>query len=201
MRLCKRHARRTGLLLSAILLSLLSWGCGGVTRAPAPSAPAVVVTVSPPSATVAPGQTVQFTATVTGASNTGVTWSVSGGGTISSSGLYTAPASPDSATVRATSTAAPGHSGSATVAVGVAKYTVTLTWVHSPSVVVGYNIYRSNQPGGVHTRLNALLQPGPSYDDVTVLNGRTYYYVVRAVGGTGQESAASNEAAVTIPSQ
>ena len=58
------------------------------------------VTLSPTSSTVGYGATEQFTATVTGATNTGVTWSVSSAssssssqiGTVSSSGLYTAPA-------------------------------------------------------------------------------------------------------------
>ena len=51
--------------------------------------PAVSVSVSPTSATVQPSATKQFTATVTNATNTAVTWSATGG-TISSSGLYTA---------------------------------------------------------------------------------------------------------------
>src|ERR1022692_5287199 len=58
----------------------------------------VAVTLSPTTATVALGATQQFTAVVTGNSNTNVTWtvnSVTGGnstvGTISTQGLYTAP--------------------------------------------------------------------------------------------------------------
>lgn len=58
----------------------------------------VTVAISPASASVQTGTTRQFTATVTGSANTAVTWRVSdivGGnatvGTISSSGLYTAP--------------------------------------------------------------------------------------------------------------
>jgi hypothetical protein len=58
------------------------------------------VTLSPSSQTVGYGATQQFTAAVTGATNTAVTWSVSSSssssssqiGAISSSGLYTAPA-------------------------------------------------------------------------------------------------------------
>ena len=57
------------------------------------------VTVSPTMPSVAIGNAVQFKATVTGLSNTAVTWSaggVAGGnataGTISATGLYTAPA-------------------------------------------------------------------------------------------------------------
>src|ERR1035438_9596610 len=57
------------------------------------------VTVSPAMPSVAIGSTVQFQATVTGLANTAVTWWAGGtaggnatAGTISSTGLYTAPA-------------------------------------------------------------------------------------------------------------
>jgi hypothetical protein len=49
----------------------------------------VTVTVSPASASIAPGTAVQFAATVTGTPNTSVVWSATGG-SISSSGRYTA---------------------------------------------------------------------------------------------------------------
>jgi len=80
---------------------------------------AVSVAVSPTSASVIAGNTRQFTATVTGTSNTAVTWSVqeSGGGTVSASGLYTAPATAGTYRVRATSVADPTKSASATVTV------------------------------------------------------------------------------------
>jgi len=52
------------------------------------------VTVNPPSASVKIGATQAFTATVTNATDTNVTWSVqeAGGGAIDANGLYTAPA-------------------------------------------------------------------------------------------------------------
>lgn len=51
----------------------------------------ITVSVSPPSVTLAPGGTQQFTATVTGTTNTAVTWTTSGNcGTVSISGLFTA---------------------------------------------------------------------------------------------------------------
>ncbi len=62
------------------------------------SGSSVTVTVSPTSANVRAGATQSFSATVTGSSNTAVTWQVNGvaggsaaTGTISSSGMYTAP--------------------------------------------------------------------------------------------------------------
>ncbi len=82
------------------------------------TAPVVAVTVSPSAPTVQLGATQQFTATVTGAANTAVTWSAVGPGTISATGLYTAPATlhtPDTVTVTATSQADNTKSASATV--------------------------------------------------------------------------------------
>jgi hypothetical protein len=70
------------------------------------------VTVQPVTATLAPGGTQQFTATVTGAANTAVTWSASGG-TISAAGLYTAPQAGGSYVVRASSVADSRSSGTA----------------------------------------------------------------------------------------
>jgi hypothetical protein len=83
------------------------------------------VTISPTTAQVAEGQTKQFTASVTGTSNTSVTWSVSGTGcsgsgcgTVSPTGLYTAPdAIPTQVVVTATSVADLATSASATVTI------------------------------------------------------------------------------------
>ncbi len=105
-------------------------GLGGTTSTAtklAVTAPLPIkVALNPTSATVIAGATRQFTATVTNTSSTGVTWSVNGidggdatVGTISSSGLYTAPAAvpASTVTVRATSVADPSVSGAATVTV------------------------------------------------------------------------------------
>lgn len=91
------------------------------------STPTVTVSVSPSTATVRIGRTQTFAASVTGSSNTAVTWSVngvSGGnaivGTISAAGLYTPPASvpsPSTVTVRATSAASTAASASASVSI------------------------------------------------------------------------------------
>ena len=88
---------------------------------------AVTVAVSPSNATVRVGHAKSFVATVTGASSTGVTWSVngiSGGntaiGTIDNTGQYippTAVPSPSTVTLRATSTPSPSASGTASVTI------------------------------------------------------------------------------------
>ena len=93
-----------------------------VTAAPA----AIAVTISPVSASVKAGATQQFAGTVTGTTTTTITWQVNGiasgnstVGTISTTGLYTAPASaPSSAvTVTAVSYYDPAVSANATVSV------------------------------------------------------------------------------------
>jgi len=83
--------------------------------------PPVTVTVSPTTATLNGGQTQQFTATVGNTTNLAVAWTVTpatGAGTISSSGLYTAPASvaaQQTVTITATSQANTTKSAAATV--------------------------------------------------------------------------------------
>ena len=89
--------------------------------------PIVGIGVGPSTATVSPGATQQFSASVTNAINTAVTWNLSGTGctgggcgTISPQGLYTAPAaagSPLTLTVTATSVADDTKSATATVTV------------------------------------------------------------------------------------
>ena len=88
------------------------------------SASGITVTVSPSSATVTTGGTQQFTAAVTGTSNTAVTWAVDGMfggnttvGTISTSGLYTAPSATGTHTITATSAADSSKTGAAGVTV------------------------------------------------------------------------------------
>lgn len=88
------------------------------TPTPAPTpVPSVAVTISPSIISIATSATQQFTATVTGSSNTAVTWTANFG-SISATGLYTAPASSVTATVTATSVADSTKSASAQVLVG-----------------------------------------------------------------------------------
>ena len=80
----------------------------------------VTVSISPTSATVPSGGTQQFSGSVSNTTTTGVKWTATAG-TISSSGLYTAPTvtSNMSATVTATSVADPTKSASATISISV----------------------------------------------------------------------------------
>lgn len=92
--------------------------------------PAVAISLNPSSAAVGASGTVQFTPTVSNSTNANVTWSLSPAiGTISSSGLYTAPsliASSQTVTVTATSTADNTQTASATISL-VPAVSVSLT--------------------------------------------------------------------------
>jgi len=117
-------------LCVALAVSAGALGCG-VTGSnpgpPPPPPPTISVSVVPLATSVFLGAPQQFTATVTNTTNPGVNWSVngvSGGnpsvGTISNTGLYTAPQimpSPATLTVTATSVVDPSKSGAATVTV------------------------------------------------------------------------------------
>ncbi|MGA8271643.1 MAG: putative Ig domain-containing protein [Candidatus Sulfotelmatobacter sp.] len=89
----------------------------------------VKVTITPSSlVSLRPGATQQFSAAVTGASNTAVTWSASTG-KISATGLYTAPAENNGgrATVTATSIADPAEASEASVKVEAVSTPVAST--------------------------------------------------------------------------
>ncbi len=120
---------RTWILAALSLVSLLA-GCGGGSRTTAPAPPAsgtVAVSVNPSSTFVDQGATQQFAATVTGSTNTAVTWSVqeSSGGSISISGLYAAPTAAGTFHVVATSQADPSKSAIATVNVPTVSVSIT----------------------------------------------------------------------------
>ncbi len=110
-------------LVVAVLLGLLALaGCGGSSSGGNfQQQSSVTITGSPPSA-IGVGANWQYTASVSGATNQSVTWSVSAnGGTIdASTGLYIAPLnipSPAKVTITATSQANPTQSASTSVTV------------------------------------------------------------------------------------
>jgi len=116
---------------SNIAISVTNAGLGGMTSAAVTlkivAAPAVTINVSPPTATVTANGSRQFSASVSGSTNTAVTWSVNGMpggnstfGSVTSGGRYTAPATPPTpatVVVSATSSANPAISGTASVTV------------------------------------------------------------------------------------
>ena len=117
-----KYGARTILGLVPALLLVLP-GCGGDSASPSPRPSPVTISITETNVTLGAGEAHQFTANVTGTSNTAVKWSVSGSsgsscGSINSAGYYTAPESfPDAFTseVIATSQADPTKSSMAFV--------------------------------------------------------------------------------------
>jgi uncharacterized protein YjdB len=199
-------------------------GCAGGPSAPPP--PAITVSVSPPSASVQVTKTQQFTATVANTSNTAVTWQVAGvaggdatHGTISSAGMYQAPAAvpnPASVTVTAVSQADNTKSGSATVTVTAAPDTtspsaptnltatavsasqINLTWTASTDNVgvTGYRVERC-QGTGCSNFAQIATPSGTNFNDTGLSASTSYSYRVRATDGAGNLSGYSNTASAT----
>jgi hypothetical protein len=91
------------------------------------TAPVITVAVSPSNSSVVKGGQVSFSATVTGTTNTAVTWSAGGGG-ITSAGLYTAGNTPGTFTVTATSVADPTKKGSTSITIVSGTPAPTPSW-------------------------------------------------------------------------
>ena len=70
---------------------------------------------------------------------------------------------------------------------------ISLAWTASTGAT-SYNVKRAATNGGPYTTVAS--PAGTSYNDTTVTNGTTYYYVVTAVSASG-ESANSNQASAT----
>ncbi len=73
-----------------------------------------------------------------------------------------------------------------------------VAWDAPTGTITGYNIYRSTTSGVFTAKLNAAPITALTYTDTTVVAGTTYFYVVRAVNGTG-ESPNSNQITVVVP--
>jgi hypothetical protein len=108
-----------------------------------------VVSISPAKVSLQPGGTQQFTVRVTGGANNNVNWTATGG-TITSTGFYTAPATPGAYIVTATSVASPGSAAFAAVIVGQGSdrtppiiSTVASSNVTANSVTISWN---TNEP-------------------------------------------------------
>ena len=164
-----RPRESVALLIVFLMGSLFLSGCAGVTSATkSPSAPTnpagpVAIQVSPSTVTVALGSTQQFTATVTGTANTGVTWRVVAGagcsgaacGTISAGGLYTPPVSvpsPATLSVAVTSVADPTKSASASVTlVAAAAILLSITPTTATIPAAGTDSFTASVTGTTNT--------------------------------------------------
>jgi len=134
------NKKLAALSVAALLAVSIFWGCAGVVQPPpdgsSPSDATVSsIIVSPNPAALAASGTLQFAAAVQGtAANKSVTWKASAG-SITSSGLYTAPSNPGTVAVTATSNADRTKATSATVTVTQAAASPVVTSVTiSPTV-------------------------------------------------------------------
>jgi hypothetical protein len=187
-------------------------------------APPVAVTISSGPATLGTGASATYAATVTGSATTTVTWSVQeqGGGTISSAGVYTAPAAAGTYTIVATSTAdntkqatrsvtvfaagnlrvgqgglPPGVAATISVA-GPNGFTGSLTQVDQTLSGVPVGAYTLTfNPVTVSGGTFAPVDPGPSTTVNVTLNNTTLFSVAYAPQpGTGRGSIAATGTAV-----
>ncbi len=74
---------------------------------------------------------------------------------------------------------------------------VSLAW-NSVGGAASYNVYRSPLSGGGFAKVNQSPITNLHFIDTGLRNARSYYYVVRALDGAGNESGASNEV-VALP--
>lgn len=126
------------------------------------AAPEISINILPPSASVEVGLTQAFFAEVTGSVNQAVNWSVNGGstnGTISSTGLYTAPGSvpsPATVTITATSQADVSKTATAPVTVTATAPPITVSVLPSnPTVEVNQiQQFTANVTGTANTAVN-----------------------------------------------
>jgi uncharacterized protein YjdB len=113
------------------LIPLTVAGCGGGGGAGSGGSPTPVsVTVSPATATLAAGASKTFVANVANSANLAVTWRVQegpAGGSVTSAGVYTAPAAAGTYHVIATSLADQTKTGSATIKVSAGGPPVSVT--------------------------------------------------------------------------
>jgi hypothetical protein len=175
------------------------------------------VVVTPGSVSLADGGSQQFTASAKDQFGAAMstqpawTWSVVGMGTVSGSGLYTAPiigvgtdtvqASGGGLTASASvsfdaAPAAPAAPSNLTAAVVSAKQ-INLSWTDNSGNETGFVIQRSTN-GGNWSQLATVGANATSYSDRTVNKHHTYYYRVYAYNSFGN-SAYSNTAGGVTP--
>jgi fibronectin type 3 domain-containing protein len=70
-----------------------------------------------------------------------------------------------------------------------------LTWTHTGAH--HYNIYRGTVSGGPYLKIASTTSTYSTYLDLAVVNGTTYYYVVREANILEDELCQSNQASAT----
>ncbi len=172
--------------------------------APAP----VAIAVSPTTASLTAGGTRSFSATVTNATNTSVTWAVqegATGGTITSAGVYTAPATAGTYHVVARSVADTTKSATATVTVTAAP---TVAVAVSPTTASlstsGARTFSATVTGSTNTSVTWSVQEGATGGSITSAGvytapatAGTYHVVARSAADTTKT--ATSTVTVTAP--
>ena len=156
---------------------------------------AAPVSITPPIVSIVPRGMQTFTATVTGFSNTAVTFSIlegATGGSITAAGVYTAPATPGTYQVVATSVADTNNSAAATVTVSSppSNLTGTIQSVDAPTgvlQVVGVTVtvdattlVVDGQTGSTGPLVLSDLQAGDSVQVFGDWTDRYYPHAIRA---------------------
>ncbi len=81
-----------------------------------------------------------------------------------------------------------------------APASIELTWTISPETdVAGYNVYRSEEADAPGQKLNIELLLAPTFRDMSVAPGKSYFYRVGAVDQSGNESTLSPAIEARIP--
>jgi Bacterial Ig-like domain (group 2)/Galactose oxidase, central domain len=178
-------SRRVSLAFGlVVVLAVTIGGCGGGSAA-APTTPnpitaeAISVVVTPSSSTLLPGQTQLFVASVTGTTNSAVTWSVqeTSGGTINSAGLYTAPQNTAGTfNVVATSQASSNAQGIAAVTVQLSQVAISPAQIAlSPGAT---QTFTATVAGLANTQVTWSVQEA----DGGLINGAGLYTAPKALG-------------------
>lgn len=182
--------------LSAVILVALAGCTASPASAPAdagPSGPAptsIVVTLAPLAAEVRPGGSVSFTASVTGAADTGIAWAVqegTPGGTVDTTGLYTAPATTGTFHVIAASRADPAKFLVAAVTVAAAPVAVRVVPASSAVDACGTVTFSATVSGAASTGVRWEVKEGSAGGTIT--QGGTY--TAPATAGTYHVAASS----------
>ena len=225
----RAHPNGRALLASSWLLALMLAACGGGgggsgsgdNSSTAVAVTPITVTVAPSSASVEINTNQTFTATVANTSNTAVTWQVDGAtggsasvGTISTAGVYTAPASvPSPAAVTVTAVASVDAAKSATANITITPGPLPPTGITVANTAVGSVLLSWTVPVGVGATATSYLIErctGAScasfaqiavatttmYSDTGLTPATSYSYRVRASDAAGNLSAYSGVATV-----
>jgi hypothetical protein len=152
--------------LVLLLLPVLVTGCGGggTNNVEVP----IQVLISPPTANLNQGGTQSFNAIVTGTSNSAVTWGVqegAAGGSITSTGAYTAPNKSGTFHVFATSQA--DTTKSATAMVNIAAVAIFLNQTAVTLDVGNQFTFAANVTGTVNTVVSWAIQEGTPGGNIT----------------------------------